>query len=254
VNNIGSSPPSVKVSAEAQAKPPLDKDNGSFVIGEAAAPFSNVEKANGNRLSLKKETALGDMTCDGTAWYAREVLGDGALDFVYLNGGIFGNTGIEKAGPITVGDIRGILPYSADCLTILTMKGSALQELFNHAAQMNHSGSGGGGTGGWGMVSKEVRYTLDYSYLSAGQTSPAELKDLTIHGQPLDPDRNYRIGTSSCLVEGGDGYWMFIENGTSVRTTGYSITNVVMDYIYAQDLPLVPQTDGRVTLIGGAIK
>jgi hypothetical protein len=70
----------------------------------------------------------------------------------------------------------------------------------------------------------------------------------------LDPQRDYRIATSSYLYDGGDGYWMFYEQGKSVKQTGIPISIVVIDYIYAQDLPLVPQTDGRVTLIGGAVQ
>jgi hypothetical protein len=248
VNAKGDSLPSERASAETHAKPALDRDNPSFKIGEAAERFINEDQDNGDRLSRKKETALGDLVCDGAAWYARETLKD-PVDFAYINGGIITN-GLGK-GDITVGSIKGILPYNEDQLTILTMKGSAVQELFDFAAKVRHGGGGGGGTGAWGMVSKEARYTLDYT---DRDTSDALLKDLTINGAALDPQRDYRIATSSYLYDGGDGYWMFYEQGKSVKQTGIPISIVVIDYIYAQDLPLVPQTDGRVTLIGGAVK
>jgi hypothetical protein len=248
VNTQGDSPTSEGVSAEAHAKPALDRDNANFKIGEAAERFINEDQDNGDRLSRKKETALGDLVCDGTAWYVREVLKE-SLDFVYMNGGIITNA-LGK-GDITVGTIKGILPYNEDQLTILTMKGTALQDLFDFTAKIRHGGGGGSGTGAWGMVSKEVRYTLDYT---DRDDSDALLKDLTINGVELDPKKDYRIATSSYLYDGGDGYWMFIEQGTSVRKTGTPISTVVIEYIYAQDLPLIPQTDGRVSLIGGAVK
>ncbi|MHB9293242.1 hypothetical protein Holit_02363 [Hollandina sp. SP2] len=188
------------------------------------------------------------MVCDGSAWYVREVLEE-PVDFVYLNGGII--TGAIPKGDITVGTIKGILPYQTDALTILTMKGSAVQELFDFTAKVRHGGGGGSGTGAWGMVSQEVRYTLDYT---GRDDSDALLKDLSINGEALDPKRNYRIATSSYLYDGGDGYWMFLEQGGSVKPSGVAVTIAVIDYIYAQDLPLIPQTDGRVTLIGGAVK
>jgi hypothetical protein len=47
---------------------------------------------------------------------------------------------------------------------------------------------------------------------------------------------------------------MFLEQGQSVKASGVAVTTAVLDYIYAQDLPLIPQTDGRVSLIGGAVK
>jgi hypothetical protein len=248
VNSQGDSPFSERVSAEAHAKPVLDRDNPNFKIGEAAERFINEDQDNGDRLSRKKETALGDLVCDGSAWYVREVLKE-PVDFVYLNGGII--TGAVPKGDITVGTIKGILPYPTDALTILTMKGSAVQELFDFAAKVRHGGGGGSGTGAWGMVSKEVRYTLDYT---GRDDSDALLKDLSINGEALDPKRNYRIATNSYLYDGGDGYWMFLEQRESVKQSGVAVTIAVIDYIYAQDLPLIPQTDGRVTLIGGAVK
>ncbi|MDR2634226.1 MAG: 5'-nucleotidase C-terminal domain-containing protein [Treponema sp.] len=248
VNSRGDSPYSQRMSAETKAKPAVDRDNNSFKIGVAAERFINEDQDNGDRLSRKKETALGDLVCDGAAWYAREILGE-TLDFVYMNGGII--TGGLAKGDITVGSIKGILPYNEDQLAILTLKGSAVQELFDFAAKVRHGGGGGSGTGAWGMVSKEVRYTLDYT---GRDNSDALLKDLTINGAPLDPNRDYRIATSSYLVDGGDGYWMFLEQGKSIQRSGKPVSIVVIDYIYAQDLPLIPQTDGRVTLIGGAVK
>ena len=248
VNGKGDSPFSERVSAEAHAKPALDRDNPNFKIGEAAERFINEDQDNGDRLSRKKETALGDLVCDGSAWYVREVLNE-PIDFVYLNGGII--TGAIPKGDITVGTIKGILPYNEDQLTLLTLKGSAVQELFDFASKVRHGGGGGSGTGAWGMVSKEVRYTLDYT---GRDNSNALLSGLTIHGEALDPNRNYRIATSSYLVAGNDGYWIFLEQGQSEKATRVPVTIAIIDYIYAPDLPLLPQTDGRVTLIGGAVK
>jgi hypothetical protein len=119
-NLIGDSNPSLKAGAETKPKPPLDHDNASFVIGEAKERFINEDPINGDRLSRKKETALGDMVCDSCTWYVREALGE-TIDFVYQNGGLI--TGALAKGTITVGAIKGILPYQGDTLTILTMKG-----------------------------------------------------------------------------------------------------------------------------------
>jgi hypothetical protein len=247
VNTIGDSPASQMASAETKPKPPLDQDNVSFVIGEAAQRFINEEANNGDRLSRKKETALGDMVCDSCAWYVREVLHE-PIDFVYQNGGLI--TGAIPKGTITVGTIKGII-YPGDSLTILTMKGSAVLELFEFASKRSHGGGGGSGTGAWGMVSKEIRYTLDYT---GRENNDAELKGLTFNGEPIDPTRNYRIGTNAFMYNGGDGYWMFLVNGTNVKQTNRTMASILVDYIYAQDLPLVPKTDGRVTLIGGAVQ
>jgi 2',3'-cyclic-nucleotide 2'-phosphodiesterase (5'-nucleotidase family) len=251
-NLIGDSAPSIKASAETKPKPPLDHQNINFVIGEAKERFINEEAANGDRLSRKKETALGDMVCDSCTWYAREVLGE-PVDFVYQNGGLI--TGAVAKGTITVGSIKSILPYQGDTLTILTMRGDKVLELFEFASKRSHGGGGGSGTGAWGMVSKEIRYTLDYT---GRGNSDAELKNLTFNdgsgAVSIDPSRYYRIGTNSYMYDGGDGYYVFPVNGTNIRQTHRSMGDILIDYIYAQDLPLVPVTDGRVTLIGGAVQ
>ncbi|WP_010253527.1 5'-nucleotidase C-terminal domain-containing protein [Treponema primitia] len=247
VNTIGDSPASQMSSAETRPKPPLDQDNVSFVIGTAAERFINEEANNGDRLSRKKETALGDMLCDSCTWYVREVLGE-PIDFVYQNGGLI--TGALSKGTVTVGDIKAII-YPGDSLTILTMKGSAVLELFEFASKVSHGGGGGSGTGAWGMVSKEIRYTLDYT---GRENNDAELKNLRFNGEPIEANRDYRIGINNYMYTGGDGYWMFQVNGANVKQTNRTMASVLVDYIYAQDLPLVPKTDGRVALIGGAVQ
>jgi hypothetical protein len=222
------------------------KDDHIGLSGEVEQVHINEDPINGDRLSRKKETALGDMVCDSCTWYAREVLGE-PVDFVYQNGGLI--TGAIAKGTIRVADVSRILPYEVDKLTILTLRGSAVLELFEFTSKRSHGG--GSGTGAWGMVSKEIRYTLDYT---GRGNSDAELQNLTFNGAPIDPNRDYRIGTNSYMYDGGDGYWMFLVNGTNIRQTGRPMGDILIDYIYAQDLPLVPTTDGRVTLIGGAVQ
>jgi hypothetical protein len=66
----------------------------------------------------------------------------------------------------------------------------------------------------------------------------------------VDPNRDYRFITSTYLVDGGDGYGAYLQ--TSLRQdTHVGIPRAVVEYIYDQDnVPLVPTTDGRITLIG----
>jgi hypothetical protein len=239
---------SAGASGTPQPKAPIDYNLNAKVIGTAELRFINEEDGNKDRLSRKKETALGDLLCESFAWYARDIVDISDLDFVYLNGGII--TGGISKGDITIANVKTILPYD-DCLTVITLKGTYVKELFEYAATVRHDGSGGSGTGAWGMVSKEIRYTIDYG---SPEGLFGTLKNLTFNGTAIDVNKDYKIATADFLVEGNDGYIVFKEHATIIASSGIPAWCVLVDYIYDQDAPLIPVTDGRVQLIGGVVK
>jgi 2',3'-cyclic-nucleotide 2'-phosphodiesterase (5'-nucleotidase family) len=249
-NGTYASSPSTGASGTPAAKAAINYSNTSFQIGIAAARFINEEAANSDRLSRKKETALGDLVCDGLAWYARDT--GATVDFAYLNGGII--TGGLAAGPITVSALKAIMPYDDDKVAIFTLTGTQVIALFNYAAAVRHDGGGGSGTGAWGMVSKEVRYTIRYPNNTSASSGLGVIENLTFNGAPINPAAAYRIATSAFLMDGGDGYAPYMTPNTSLVLPGVPISHAVGEYIYDQDAPLVPSTDGRVTLIGGVVK
>jgi 5'-nucleotidase/UDP-sugar diphosphatase len=198
------------------------------VVGEAAEPF-----IFGDRLTRKIETALGDMICDANAWYFREVYNQ-EIDFAFHNGG-----NIRAAlpqGPVTQEQILTILPFE-NYLFIVSLKGQEILELFNFIATIPQ------GAGGWPQVSREVRYTIDYT----GETG--ELKDLTINGEPVDPEKTYRFCTNDYLLGGGDGYTVLTRSEDPFNTS-LLLSYVVIEYIKNQGA-VSPVTDGRITVIGG---
>ena len=52
---------------------------------------------------------------------------------------------------------------------------------------------------------------------------------IRIQGKPLDEKRTYHVGTSSCLVSGGDRMGFF-KNAHDVVNTDYLIRNAMIDY------------------------
>ncbi|MDR1239721.1 MAG: 5'-nucleotidase C-terminal domain-containing protein [Treponema sp.] len=200
------------------------------VIGQAAAPF-----VFGNRLTRYQETALGNLITDANAWYFRTRYNQ-QIDFVFHNGG---NIRAElPQGPITQEQILTILPFE-NYLYVVSLKGSDIIELFHFIATIPQ------GAGGFAQVSKEVRYTIDYS------GDGALLKDLTIGGEPVDPDRTYRFCTNDYILGGGDGYEV-MKRAENPFNTSLLLSYVVVEYIKVQDGPISPATDGRLTIIGGA--
>lgn len=200
------------------------------VVAETTALFEF-----GDKLSRKKEIALGDMVNDGTMWYFKEVLGKEA-DFAFTNGG---NIRAElPAGKITRENVTTVLPFD-NILYLTKMKGSDVIALFEFIASVKQ------GAGAWAQVSSEVRYTIDY----ASDPAKGTLKDLTIKGKAVDPNAVYTFVTNDYLMGGGDGY-VVLKNNIDAYNTSTTLRDVIIAYVQNQKV-LTPATDGRITVIGG---
>jgi 5'-nucleotidase/UDP-sugar diphosphatase len=218
----------------AMLEPYIKQANESLkeVVGQAAAPFEF-----GNRLTRYQETALGNMITDANVWYFKNVYNQ-QIDFAFHNGG---NIRTElPQGPITQEQILTILPFE-NYLYIVSLKGSDITALFNFIATVPQ------GAGGFPQFSGEVRYTIDKT---PGQESGV-IRDLTIGGAPVDPNKTYRFCTNDYILSGGDGYEV-MKRAENPFNTSLLLSYVVVEYIRAQNGIIGPSTDGRLTVIGGA--
>ncbi|MDR1277449.1 MAG: 5'-nucleotidase C-terminal domain-containing protein [Treponema sp.] len=211
--------------------PYIEKAEASLkeVVGTATAEF-----VFGNRLTRYQETALGNMITDSNVWYFKNELGQD-IDFAFHNGG-----NIRAAlpqGPITREQILTVLPFE-NYLYIVSLKGSDLIELFNFIATIQQ------GAGGFPQFSKEVRYTIDKT---VGQ---GVVRDLSIGGRPVDPNKLYRFCTNDYLLGGGDGYEILTKSENPFNTS-LLLSYVVIEYINAQGGSISPALDGRLTVTGG---
>jgi 5'-nucleotidase/UDP-sugar diphosphatase len=212
----------------AMLAPYVQKANESLkeVVGEAADTF-----IFGNRLTRFQETAIGNMICDGNVWYFKNAGQD--IDFAFHNGG---NIRAElPKGQLTRERILTVLPFE-NFLFIVTLKGSEILELFNIIATIPQ------GAGGFPQFSKEVRYTLDVPNKA--------IRNLTIGGAPVDPNKTYRFCTNDYLLGGGDGYTV-LTKAQSPYNTSLLLSYVVIEYINSQAGVITPSTDGRLNVIGG---
>jgi 5'-nucleotidase/UDP-sugar diphosphatase len=199
------------------------------VVGRASDTF-----VFGNRLTRYQETALGNMITDANVWYFKTMYNQ-PIDFAFHNGG---NMRAElPKGDITREKILTILPFE-NYLYIITLKGSEILELFDFIATIPQ------GAGGFPQFSREVRYTIDKTQGSG------VIKDLTIGGAPVDPNRNYRFCTNDYILGGGDGY-VVMHKAREPFNTSLLLSYVVGEYINAQGGVISPELDGRLTVIGG---
>jgi 5'-nucleotidase/UDP-sugar diphosphatase len=218
----------------AMLEPYIKKADESLkeVVGQAAAPF-----VFGNRLTRYQETALGNLITDANVWYFKTMYNQ-EIDFAFHNGG---NIRTElPQGPITQEQILTVLPFE-NYLYIVSLKGSDLIELFNFIGTIPQ------GAGGFPQFSQEVRFTIDKT---AGQDKGV-INGLTIGGAPVDPGRTYRFCTNDYIFGGGDGYEV-MNRAENPFNTSLLLSYVVVEYIRAQNGPVSPATDGRLTVVGGA--
>jgi hypothetical protein len=286
LNANGNSTPGAVVNAVPAASEPLDFSDYSFSLGIAVAdyifaedlppsPFYPDGRPNTDRLTRSKEAAVGDLFTDGIAWYVRDRYPEENVDFVLLNGGLV--EGAIPQGTVTLSRIATVVDPDArqDKLVFLTLKGADVKDLFNNnVAQVVHMGRGGSGTGAFGMVSKEVRYTLSYPVVDMSTTGPnwdpvankyrefssaesrtyyygeIEPGTLKINGGDFVDTQNYRIATTDYLANGLDGYLVFPAKGENRKNTGIPAWYGVAEYIYDQGR-ITPYIDGRVFIKGG---
>jgi len=214
----------------AMLKPYLEKAEASLkeVIGQASETF-----IFGNRLTRYQETALGNMITDANVWFFRNEGQE--LDFALHNGG---NIRAElPTGPISRERILTILPFE-NYLFIASMKGAQIIGLFDFLATVQQ------GSGGFPQFSGDVRVVFDKTK-GAGVIS-----ELSIGGEPIDPDRVYRFCTNDYLLGGGDGYEIMKE-AVEPFNTSRLLSDVVIEYIRAQKGAISPVLDGRFTVNGG---
>jgi hypothetical protein len=293
-NSKGNSPPSESATGTPLAKEPVNFSNLQFVLGQAAAEYIFAQdlppsvffpegRPNTDRLTRVQETALGNLFTDGAAWYIRNTYPEETIDFVFLNGGYIDN--VLPKGTITVGTLSGIVQPDSrmvDKFTLLTLTGADLKEFFEEVAAriddegdvagVVHTGRGGPhNTGFFGVVSGEVRYTLQYykppalvgtteiSYEDAepyyhGFIKPGTLKILDRTSNTyvdIVDTQTYRICTTDYLASGA--YFTKLAPGqgsTNRRLIDTFFWRGVAEYIYDQGT-VSPALDGRIKVEGG---
>ena len=275
------------------AEGPVDFTDLGFILGTATAEYiwaesppisvflpADFSKRDPiDRLSRVRETAVGNLFCDGMEWYVNDQYPDEHIDFVFLNGGYI--EGPIAQGDISVSKMMSMIDPDAseDYLVVLTLTGENVVKLFKTAAQTKHSGHGNSGTSGWGITSSDVSYTIRYRTLnpaddpelnSSAAAMTAEQEDIfrngwidfngtsvggsgtpewKLNGEPIDLGRTYRIATSSWLANGNDNYLAFL-HGTNRVNYPELIWQTVSHYIYEM-MTVTPYVTHHIYLIGG---
>jgi 2',3'-cyclic-nucleotide 2'-phosphodiesterase (5'-nucleotidase family) len=232
------------------------------VFFPVTAEYPNGGRPGTDRLSRVQETALGDLFTDAAAWYVRKYFPGEHVDFVFLNGGYIDNA--LPQGKITLARLAALISSASDKLYFVTLKGAELTQFFNEVADLPpHTGRGSSGTGWFGIVSGEVRYTLEYykppvytggAGLTSDESEPyyhgfIRPGTLKINGSTIVDSQDYRICTTDYNI--AEHYFTRLTtDALSSTPTGVLFWHTVAAYIYDKET-VTPKTDGRIKLQGG---
>ena len=188
------------------------------VVGESAR-YMTAERPEGT---------LSNLLSDIMVWAAKDY--NETADFgVYNMGGV--RADLPK-GTITYGDVLNIAPFE-NKIAFTTLNGEAVTELFKQMASV-------GGEG----VSHAVRLVI---------TEDGQLISATVNGEPVDPQREYRIATIDYLLGGTDKMDAFKKsmNVNAPKEASNNSRFIIMNYFreLAKEGKLVDaQIEGRITV------
>ncbi len=167
----------------------------------------------------KPESTLGNIVSDALRIRGANELGR------QVHIGVIGDSSFRlffKPGPITVGDIYEFMPYENN-LVILTLTGEKIIELVQQNASLG------------GAPISGVRYTI---------TPEGTARGILVNAEVVDPERHYRVATTSWAANGGDLFpalWEPVER----KDLEISVRHIYVDY-FGSLKEIYDVTDGRI--------
>lgn len=227
---------------------------GDITTAYSGGSYVNGVYTGGARDNRAAESALGNAVGN----MLRDSLADlpgGATIGVTNPGGLradlwdtqaeFGATAIPGMadGTISFSQANAVLPFN-NTLALVTLTGTQFTTMLEQQWQRDALGNIPARPYLQLGLSDNVTYTFDPA-LPEGQ----RITSVTIDGQPLDPNAQYRIGTFSFLATGGDNFRVFTQ-GTGYVDTGLQDYQAWVDYI-ADNSPLEPSFARRAVQVSG---
>lgn len=202
-------------------------------IGEAPCDFL-LEDEEGNDLSQSMENGLCELVADAYRTIGKSQIG-------YLNAASVRNS--LNAGPLTYNSVLNMLPYSNDIVTVKISGQTLLDALEFGVSLLPEFGARFPQVSGICFhvdtgIESSVRVNEKNQFVAVD--GPRRVSDVTVDGEPLDPNASYTLSTNSYLIEGGDGYTMF-EDTELLSKTMLVDNEVVMRYIEENLGGMIPE-------------
>jgi len=156
-------------------------------------------------------------------------------DAAIMNGGGIRGNQLVPAGPLTRRDINALLPF-LNVLVMLEVPGKVLLEVLERSVSVYPRESGG------------FLQVSGLSFVFDPTRPPGQrVVRVVVGGQPLDPERRYKLATNSYTAGGGDGYAMLATAKPLVfPEDGPGLAETLLEAIERAGV-IAPATEGRIT-------
>ena len=224
---------------------------GNEKVGSIAADITTAFK-DGARDDRASESTMGNLVADALLDSLKSADRGGAEIGVVNPGGLraeFCKTGenekctLAADGSITYAQANAVLPFLNNLWTT-TLTGAQFKEALEQQWQTTADGKVPSRPYLQLGLSHNVSYTYD-----PNAKQGEHITSVTVNGEPLDPSREYRIGSFSFLLQGGDNFRAFAA-GKDTKDTGLVDRDAWIDYIRANS-PLKPRYDRRAVAVTG---
>ena len=215
---------------------PVDQDVATLVSRYATAAQASANRTAGRMTgpapratSLASESVLGNLIADAQLAATRAPERGGA-QIAFMNaGGIRESLTPAADGSITYGQLFSVQPFN-NSLVVKTLTGMQIRRLLEQQWE--------GPVQRFLSVSDGFRFRYD-------DTKPVDQRivDVTFNGQPLSPERTYRVTMNSFLAGGGDGFSVFAE-GTDVQVSGQDVD--ALEAYLSTSAPVTPPATDRI--------
>jgi 5'-nucleotidase/UDP-sugar diphosphatase len=186
------------------------------------------------------ECTLGNLIADAMLAAAS---GTQARIAIQNSGGI--RTSIP-AGPITLGQVLEVLPFS-NTLATLRLTGADIVAALEHGVSRAEDARNEG-TGRFPQVAG-LRFGFDPSRPVGNRIRAVEIRTAEGGFAPIDPAAVYPVVTNDFLRKGGDGYAVLRDKAIDVYDAGPNLEDVLTAHIQALGGTVAPGLEGRVIRI-----
>lgn len=195
-------------------------------IGSSSVPLDALEET-----IREAESNIGNLLAD----IIRASLN---ADAAIINGGAVRDDRVVPPGPITLGDIHTMLPFSNEIVAVEITGKTLVKALENGVSLTGQKG------GRFPQVSG-IQFTFDAS-LPVGE----RILEASISGKKVDPEMTYTLATINFLVERGeiDGYTML---RLPILRKGGDLNEAIIKY-FRENSPVCAAIEGRIKQAGSA--
>lgn len=174
----------------------------------------------------KWQTAIGNLLADITLEKADRLFKqrhNKSVDICLLNHG--GIRAVIPQGNVTTRTAYQVMPFE-NSLIIMALKGEQVREIADY------------------ILKEKKPHPL--SGMKVAIDADKAVKNITLHGKPLELDKTYYVATSDYLSNGGDNM-EFFKKATAAYDMDYKLRNLFIDYFKEVDTIPVIKTERIVT-------